>query len=161
MKSSALTCAVVLLGAMTGSPGFQNAPPLQSQARATEVRLASVGFPLPAAPACVPSLTCPAGTRAFDPAHTALASAVPFAVGDADTINALLLAVTLGAVGNGADATMPGINGGNGGWLIGNGGNGAAGAVGQSGGNGGNGGLLFGNGGNGGAGGAGTNSTTA
>ncbi len=55
-------------------------------------------------------------------------------------------------IGNGANATTPGGNGGDGGILFGNGGNGAAGASGQNGGNGGSAGL-WGHGGNGGAGG--------
>ncbi|ORA10475.1 hypothetical protein BST12_26630, partial [Mycobacterium angelicum] len=57
-------------------------------------------------------------------------------------------------VGNGADATTPGGRGGDGGWLIGNGGAGAAGGVGQVGGRGGDGGVI-GNGGPGGSGGPG------
>ncbi len=57
-------------------------------------------------------------------------------------------------IGNGADATTPDANGGDGGWLFGSGGNGAPGAAGLPGGNGGSAGL-WGNGGLGGAGGAG------
>lgn len=55
-------------------------------------------------------------------------------------------------VGDGASATTQGGNGGAAGLLIGNGGNGAAGAPGQAGGNGGAAGLLIGNGGAAGAG---------
>ena len=57
-------------------------------------------------------------------------------------------------IGNGADATVPGGRGADGGLLYGNGGDGAAGVSGQAGGAGGNAGF-FGNGGHGGAGGAG------
>ncbi|MCV7123126.1 PE family protein, partial [Mycobacterium lacus] len=57
-------------------------------------------------------------------------------------------------IGNGANATTPGGNGGDGGILFGNGGNGAAGNPGQAGGSGGAAGLI-GNGGRGAAGGAG------
>ncbi|ORA08577.1 PE family protein, partial [Mycobacterium angelicum] len=57
-------------------------------------------------------------------------------------------------IGNGADATAPGGNGGDGGLLFGNGGAGAPGLAGQPGGKGGNAGF-FGNGGVGGVGGAG------
>jgi hypothetical protein len=57
-------------------------------------------------------------------------------------------------IGNGADATVAGGRGADGGWLYGNGGSGAAGGPGQDGGAGGDAGLI-GNGGHGGAGGAG------
>src|SRR5882757_7830521 len=68
-------------------------------------------------------------------------------------------AVTPGAnggllIGNGAGGRTPGQNGGLGGLLIGAGGNGANGGIGQDGGNGGAGGLFIGNGGHGGNGGA-------
>ena len=57
-------------------------------------------------------------------------------------------------VGNGADAAAgTGQNGGDGGWIYGNGGNGGSGGAGQAGGNGGAAGFLVGNGGNGGHGG--------
>ncbi|WP_151897630.1 PE family protein, partial [Mycobacterium tuberculosis] len=61
--------------------------------------------------------------------------------------------------GNGFSQTTAGLTGGTGGsaGLIGNGGNGGAGGAGANGGAGGNGGWLYGNGGNGGAGGAGAN----
>ncbi|WP_136623252.1 PE family protein, partial [Mycobacterium attenuatum] len=59
-------------------------------------------------------------------------------------------------IGNGANATVPGGAGGDGGILFGNGGNGAAGGPGQAGGAGGSAGL-WGNGGMGGAGGVGAN----
>jgi len=63
-------------------------------------------------------------------------------------------------IGNGWSAPAgSGLNGGRGGLLIGNGGDGGSGAPGQAGGNGGDGGLLFGNGGNGGRGGDGINGT--
>ncbi|MCV7079959.1 PE family protein [Mycobacterium szulgai] len=57
-------------------------------------------------------------------------------------------------VGNGTDATTPGGRGGDAGWLIGNGGAGAAGGLGQVGGRGGDSGFI-GNGGSGGSGGPG------
>jgi hypothetical protein len=68
-------------------------------------------------------------------------------------INAPSLALThRPLIGNGADgAPGTGVNGGDGGWLIGNGGNGGSGGAQQAGGNGGNAGLLSGTAGNGGA----------
>ncbi len=58
--------------------------------------------------------------------------------------------------GNGTNGgTGTGANGGDGGWLLGNGGTGGSGAAGQAGGNGGDGGFIYGNGGTGGAGGLG------
>ncbi|WP_156771983.1 PE family protein, partial [Mycobacterium sp. 1245805.9] len=87
---------------------------------------------------------------------TEAANASPLQTVEQDVLGAINapteLLVGRPLIGNGANATTPGGNGGDGGILFGNGGNGAAGATGQNGGNGGSAGL-WGHGGNGGAGG--------
>ena len=63
--------------------------------------------------------------------------------------------LTFGLFGRGADATVPGGDGGPAGIIAGSGGNGFPGLLGQDGGNGGDAGIFIGNGGNGGRGGNG------
>lgn len=81
----------------------------------------------------VQALTAGAGAYAF--AEAANASPLQSAMGAVSASAQTLLSRPL--IGNGANATTPGGNGGDGGWLFGSGGNGAPGAAGQSGGNGG------------------------
>ncbi len=85
----------------------------------------------------VQALTAGAGAYAF--AEAANASPLQSAMGAVSASAQTLLSRPL--IGNGANATTPGGNGGDGGWLFGSGGNGAPGAAGQSGGNGGSAGL--------------------
>ncbi|WP_139829566.1 PE family protein, partial [Mycobacterium gastri] len=74
-----------------------------------------------------------------------------------DAVNAPTKALTgRPLIGDGANGIAPGQNGGDGGWLIGNGGDGAPGAAGQAGGRGGDAGFI-GNGGRGGPGGGSVN----
>ncbi len=80
----------------------------------------------------VQALTAGAGAYAF--AEAANASPLQSAMGAVSASAQTLLSRPL--IGNGANATTPGGNGGDGGWLFGSGGNGAPGAAGQSGGNG-------------------------
>ncbi|MCV7075962.1 PE family protein, partial [Mycobacterium szulgai] len=77
--------------------------------------------------------TLTGGANAYAIAEAANASPIQTLL---DAINAPSVALTGRAlIGNGANATTPGGNGGAGGWLYGNGGAGAAGAPGQAGGN--------------------------
>lgn len=86
--------------------------------------------------------------------RTLSAGAGSYAAAEVASASPLETLLSRPLIGNGANATTPGGNGSDGGWLFGSGGNGAPGAPGQPGGNGGSAGL-WGNGGLGGAGGSG------
>ncbi|MCV7125752.1 PE family protein, partial [Mycobacterium lacus] len=74
------------------------------------------------------------------------AGAGSYAAAEAANASPLQTLLSRPLIGNGANATTPGGDGGDGGWLFGSGGNGASGGPGQAGGNGGSAGL-WGNGG--------------
>src|SRR5689334_3166293 len=100
MNARGTCCAVVIVG--TGLAWtLPLHPPSSAPIRVatTQVRLASVGVPLPAAPVCWSSEFCTGDSPGPS------ASTIPVAhAGAADSLNSLLLTVTLGAIGNGTNA---------------------------------------------------------